>query len=115
VRHRLFPSSELARGQSRSVVVERIRVLVVRDDDGSLYALRDRCAHRGALLSCGGLRREITAPDVGEYLMTERLLVECPWHGFEFDVKTGTCISDARYRAKSYRVEVDDGYIVFER
>jgi nitrite reductase/ring-hydroxylating ferredoxin subunit len=28
----------------------------------------------------------------------------CPWHGYEYDIKTGECAADRRLRLKSYKV-----------
>jgi nitrite reductase/ring-hydroxylating ferredoxin subunit len=28
----------------------------------------------------------------------------CPWHGYEYDIKTGECAADRRLRLKKYKV-----------
>ncbi len=48
-------------------------------NDGTLFALRDICPHRAALLSAG----KITPQDN----------VECPYHGWTFSTHDGTCQS----------------------
>lgn len=71
-------------------------VVLSRDKGGNVFALEDRCCHRGAPLSLGWV--------------TERGLM-CGYHGLEFDV-TGACVDvpghrgtiPARARVKSYPV-----------
>jgi len=47
--------------------------------DGKPYALFDRCAHRGMLLSEGSCLAEGT--------------VTCPYHGWTYDVRDGRCVA----------------------
>ena len=49
-------------------------VCLVRDGD-RIYALEDRCTHKDFALSGG----DLVAPCV----------LECPWHGARYDVRTG--------------------------
>ena len=50
------------------------RVCLVRDGD-QVYAVADRCPHRDFALSGGD--------------MVEPCVLECPWHGARFDVRSG--------------------------
>ena len=38
----------------------------------------------------------------------------CPWHGMEYDMKTGECISDRKMKLKKYQVleKGDEVYVV---
>jgi len=38
----------------------------------------------------------------------------CPWHGYEYDLKTGECAADRRLRLKTYQVvrRGEDIYVV---
>jgi nitrite reductase/ring-hydroxylating ferredoxin subunit len=36
----------------------------------------------------------------------------CPWHGWEYDIETGDCLSKRSAFLPSYPVEVRDGEIV---
>jgi len=37
----------------------------------------------------------------------------CPWHGYEYDMKTGECVSDRRLKLRRYKVvEKEDGVYV---
>ena len=46
---------------------------------------------------------------------TDHKLLACPWHGWEFDIKTGQSYFDPmRTRIRQYPVEVEDGHLVAE-
>jgi nitrite reductase/ring-hydroxylating ferredoxin subunit len=45
---------------------------------------------------------------------SDRLVLSCPWHGWEFDVETGRAIWDESYRAKTYATTVRDGRVLVE-
>jgi 3-phenylpropionate/trans-cinnamate dioxygenase ferredoxin subunit len=71
--------------------------------NGHLYALADRCPHRGApLCSHGEIVSTIDADNT--ILHDELALVRCPWHKWDFDVTSGRCIVDERLRVRRYRV-----------
>lgn len=66
----------LERDQMTLVHVKDSRIAVARTEDG-LAAFDDRCTHKGGPLSDGVL---ICGT------------VQCPWHGSQFDVKTGDVV-----------------------
>lgn len=116
MKHVLFPADELEPGQVRSVKVDGVSVAVIRTKGGELRALRDVCPHLGAPLSTGSLQSLVVGPEVGEYRLTEKAILRCPWHGYEFDVETGRCIADPEgLRVRSYPVSVEDSQVVLER
>ena len=115
MKHVLFPVDELAPGSMRAVDVDGIAVVLVRDNKGGLYALRDVCPHRGARLSKGVLKRMVVADDVGDPELTDTLILRCPWHHQEFDISSGRCVADGRQRVRVYATRVEDGTIVLER
>ncbi|SDD13425.1 Ferredoxin subunit of nitrite reductase or a ring-hydroxylating dioxygenase [Paenibacillus sp. UNCCL117] len=96
--------SALVRLEGREIVVYRV--------GGQYYALNNYCPHQGAPM-CAGLVSGTTEPaGVYEYAYgREGEIVRCPWHGWEFDIKTGKSLFSERTRVKSYRVEVRDGRI----
>jgi nitrite reductase/ring-hydroxylating ferredoxin subunit len=68
--------------------------------DGKLYATQGECTHAGGPLCEGALWGDT---------------VTCPWHGSEFDIRTGEVITGpADEPLKTYRVEVQDGAIVLK-
>lgn len=92
----------------RKLVVLGGRSIAVFNLDGEYHALRNRCPHQGGPLCEGQLVGAISASGPGEYEY-ERPgeLVRCPWHAWEFDVRTGqSWVDPERTRVKSYAVEV---------
>jgi 3-phenylpropionate/trans-cinnamate dioxygenase ferredoxin subunit len=87
------------------------RAVAIFNVDGELRALRDVCPHQGAALSAGVVVRSVTAEQPGCYeIDSERVLVRCPWHGWEFDLATGQSWCDpARQRTRPYPVSVEHG------
>ncbi len=91
---------------------------LIRTPDGMVRALRDACAHYGAQLSLGKVHGHVAGSDVGDYALSdEQWVVQCPWHGYEFDVESGRCPADPEHtRVRSYPVSVDrGGAIVIDR
>jgi nitrite reductase/ring-hydroxylating ferredoxin subunit len=68
------------------------KYLAVFNVDGTFYAIDNECVHRGGPLGEGELRGTV---------------VECPWHGWTYDVTTGRCTSNPTACVKSYRVTID--------
>lgn len=114
---RLFHQDELAPGEVRAVTVGGIAIVVIRKRDGEYRALRNRCAHQGALLSGGRVHPLILADSPGGYMEScTQDVLRCPWHGYEFDVDTGRSPADpARLRAATYRVTLEDGMVCIHR
>ena len=51
--------------------------------------------------------------EVGHYRRSERCVVVCPWHNFEFDVDTGLSLCEpGRMRVKTYRVNLESDEVV---
>jgi nitrite reductase/ring-hydroxylating ferredoxin subunit len=48
-----------------------------------------------------------------EYLAEDRPVVCCPWHGIEFDLRTGVCLADPSQRVRTYPalIEGEDVYV----
>lgn len=65
--------SDIPPGTGKEVVVGD-RVIAVYNVDGKFYAIDGICPHAGGPLGDGAL----TGP-----------VVTCPWHGWQFDVRTG--------------------------
>jgi 3-phenylpropionate/trans-cinnamate dioxygenase ferredoxin subunit len=103
-------ASEIGEGERRIVVV-RGRSYGVFNVDGSFYALLNRCPHHGAELCKGPLVHLVEADVPGDVRFDgERRLVQCPWHGWEFDVRDGRSYCDPeKARVRTYPAEVDHG------
>jgi nitrite reductase/ring-hydroxylating ferredoxin subunit len=81
--------------------------------DRELYGLADACPHRGApLCSAGSLVHRVEA-DGRQVLRREPAdRLRCPWHKWDFDVRTGLCAEAPRLRVRRYRAWIEDDEIV---
>jgi nitrite reductase/ring-hydroxylating ferredoxin subunit len=69
--------------------------LAVYNVGGEYYATENFCPHKGAPLTEGMLCGHI---------------IECGWHGWQFDVRSGECLT-VRERIRTYEVRVEDGLV----
>ena len=87
-------AGDLDTNQMKLVHVDGQRIVVARTDNG-VAAFDDRCTHRGGPLSDGTL---ICGT------------VQCPWHGSQFDVRTGAVgAGPAKEPIATHSVEERDG------
>jgi nitrite reductase/ring-hydroxylating ferredoxin subunit/uncharacterized membrane protein len=70
------PATELIEGRMHPADVDGTPVLLVRQN-GHIYAIHDRCGHRGCLLSDSTLEGKI---------------ITCSCHGSRFDIRDGTLL-----------------------
>ena len=100
-----------AEGSVRMLDVGGHRVGLYRVDD-ALYALADRCPHRGAPLCSGRVATPVETRDGALAVGKPSSIVRCPWHKWEYEISTGRCLVDERLRARTYAVEIDGDQIV---
>jgi nitrite reductase (NADH) small subunit len=81
---------DIPEGSGKEFVVEGRIVAVYRVAD-TFFALDGICPHAGGPLAQGMLRQH---------------LVTCPWHGWQFDVRTGCHRLNPRVRAEGFAVQV---------
>ena len=107
-RHVIGTIDEIPPG-TRKIVEIGGRSIGVFNVNGEFFALRNRCPHQGGPLCLGNLSGLTESPLPGEYHLTrDGEMVRCPWHGWEFDVKTGQSWFDPmRVRVRSYEVTVE--------
>ena len=111
---RVCASDALAPGDMRAVSLGRLPAVVIRLRDGSLHALVNRCLHHGAPLSRGRLGHGSHGRDgVGDYRDDESVsALRCPWHGYEYDVRTGCTLFDPSRRLRRLTVWEEDGSVL---
>jgi nitrite reductase/ring-hydroxylating ferredoxin subunit len=101
------PVDQLPPG-ARTIVDVDGREVGVFNVDGEFHAIRNACPHQLAPLAEGQLTGEMTAPAVGEYELTRQgEIIRCPWHGWQFDLKTGASVFNPRVRTSTYEVAVE--------
>ena len=109
-RHVVAAVGEIPPGE-RKIVTVRGREIGVFNLDGAFFALVNRCPHQGAALCRGEVVSRLEAPLPGEYRLARRgEMLRCPWHCWEFDIRTGQsgCDPDS-VRARTYGVTVEPG------
>ena len=96
---------------ARKIVSIGGRSIGVFNIDGEFFALRNRCPHQGGALCEGRLWGVLTASVPGEFTYSEkREILTCPWHGWEFHVRTGQSWCDPlRLRVRRFDVSIEDG------
>lgn len=120
-RHVIGRRDEFPPGTRRLVPLGGAAGIGVYNIGGELFALRNVCPHEGAPLCRGPQRAHIRAERAGgRYrFVYERPgeIVVCPWHEWEFDVRTGRALHDSRQRVKTYPVaaEGDDLVLYLDR
>jgi nitrite reductase/ring-hydroxylating ferredoxin subunit len=87
------------------------RAIVVFNLGGEFFALNNRCPHRGGNLHQGIQTGLVQSKEPGRYDYSRRgEMVKCPWHGWEFDIRTGQSWCDpSRIRLRHYPVSVQSG------
>ncbi|MGH1483817.1 MAG: Rieske (2Fe-2S) protein [Geminicoccales bacterium] len=108
-------SDEIPSGE-RKLVTVRGREIAVFNVAGDYLAILDRCPHQGGSLCKGKLVGLVEADGPGGYRYHRKgEIVRCPWHGWEFDLRTGKSYCDpTRIWVKSYKASVQPGARVAE-
>lgn len=81
--------------------------------EGKLFALADRCPHRGAPLCSRGQMVGAIVP-IGDrlQLVDEGEFIRCPWHKWDFEIATGKSPVAPQLQVRRYRVDTDGESIV---
>ena len=89
VRHVVAEADEIAPGE-RKIVTVAGRSIGVFNVGGEFFALRNRCPHQGGALCEGQLWGVLQSERPGEFdYRPNREVLACPWHGWEFHLRTG--------------------------
>lgn len=109
------PVEEIPPG-GRKLVEVRGRPIVIFNLGGEFFGMLDRCPHQGGSLCEGHLVGLVEASQPGEYKFSrQNEIVRCPWHGWEFDIRTGQSMCEPdRIKATQYDVNVAPGDAVTE-
>jgi 3-phenylpropionate/trans-cinnamate dioxygenase ferredoxin subunit len=108
------PVSEFESGTRRTVRVGGREIGVFRVGE-RFFAVRNRCPHQGGPLCVGPLRPTLVSNTPGVIEVDEsRLLIECPWHGWRYDVRTGEAYAPGDPHVRAYDVSVEEGGAVGE-
>jgi len=126
---------EIAPGMCKLVTAAG-REIGVFNIDGGYYALLSKCPHEGASLCTGKIVQRVESDGPGDYrLVPGSEMIRCPWHGWQYDIRTGQSWCDpdnislrqyavsveggaeilrGPYVAEAYPVSVEQDYVVVE-
>jgi nitrite reductase/ring-hydroxylating ferredoxin subunit len=111
-------ASEMTDGDRRIVTAGRHEIGVFFTG-GDFHAYSNTCLHSGGP-ACEGLLInrvvDIIAPDrtYQGQTFSDELHFVCPWHGYEYEMKTGECVGDRKLKLRKYQVvqRGEDIYVV---
>jgi nitrite reductase/ring-hydroxylating ferredoxin subunit len=89
--------------------------------EGKFTAFENVCPHLQGPV-CQGKLVPLTLEDMdvktkqseGRVFSKDHLNIVCPWHGYEFDIRTGRHCTNSRIRLRSISVSVRDGEVFIE-
>jgi nitrite reductase (NADH) small subunit len=87
---------EFSSGRGKMVAVNGRHVALFRLGD-EFFALDNLCLHRAGPLCDGQI--------------DDRDVVTCPWHGWSYEIRTGTLVQDPRVGVSRHDVRLEDGLI----
>lgn len=95
----------------RKIVEVAGRSIGIFNVGGEFFAIRNQCPHAGGPLCEGILSGFVRSTEPGEYEYVRRgEFIRCPWHQWEFDVKTGQSWFDpVKTRVRRYETRVEPG------
>ncbi len=86
----------LKEGEVLTLNLEGKRVLVVLWD-GKVFSYVNSCAHQG--MGFDGAEP------------VQKGVLRCPWHGFEYDITTGECITTNQLQLEPVPLKVEEGWV----
>jgi nitrite reductase/ring-hydroxylating ferredoxin subunit len=134
-RHIVAKVSEIPQGGRKRVMIGNRPITVFHVGD-EYFAIYDLCPHEGGSLCAGKLTGLVQSDGPGHYRLERKgEIVRCPWHGWEFDLRTGQSYCDPRglrirayeagavpagevvkgpYKATTFPVSVGEEYVFVE-
>ncbi|HIN61584.1 MAG TPA: non-heme iron oxygenase ferredoxin subunit [Candidatus Marinimicrobia bacterium] len=76
--------------QSGQVVMMEEKPVALFNIDGEFIAMDNKCPHRGGSLGDGEIEGDI---------------VTCPWHGWQFNCRTGKAVENDAIIVRTYEIE----------
>jgi nitrite reductase/ring-hydroxylating ferredoxin subunit len=96
---RLANEKDIPEGGRFVVSLPKGHDIVLFKVEGKIYALDNACPHMGGPLGEGDVEGDI---------------VTCPWHGWQFDIKSGECINVPGDNATCIPLKVIDGEVFLD-
>ena len=83
---------EFVQRSIKSVRVLGKPVAIIKDSDGMFRAMEAGCKHQNADITRGAVKDGIAT---------------CPWHGWQYDLRTGECVSGGTAPLRPYGCKVE--------
>lgn len=96
---KLAERSDVPDGQRGLVVEAAGRHIAIFKVGGQFHAVDNRCLHQGASLGDGFL---------------EGACITCPWHGWRYDLISGTCLDNPQLKLRKFPLRVEGKEIWIE-
>lgn len=114
-RHVVARAEDIPPGQ-RKIVTVKGREIGIFNVGGDFHGLINRCPHQGAKLCEGEIVSRLVSPTPGDYRLTRPgEMLRCPWHCWEFDIRTGQSLCDPNsVQARAFDVAVEPGKVLVE-
>ena len=96
----------------RVVMVENREIGVVRWH-GEVYALHNRCPHMAGPLCLGGVGPRLDGQP-GVVDTEDTPVIACPWHHWEFDVRSGRSLVGEQLRVRTYPITINRGRVLIQ-
>jgi nitrite reductase/ring-hydroxylating ferredoxin subunit len=105
---------DLEPGQTKIVNV-RNRSIGVFNVHGEYFALANLCPHAGGPL-CRGQVTGTSMADAPYSISWHRSgeIVRCPWHSWEFDIRTGKTLTEPTRSVRTFKTVLKDGRVYIE-
>ncbi len=132
-RHVVAHANEIKPGERKLVEIAG-RPIALFNLNGEFFAIGDKCPHEAGSLCKGKLGSFADSDEPGKYRLTHLgEVIKCPWHGWEFDIRTGQSYCDPQqvrvrsyetgvahggdllkgpYKAETFKVTVEEDYVV---
>jgi len=111
-------ASEMQDGDRRIVLAGNAEIGVFFKD-GAYFAYSNECVHSGGP-ACEGIMINRVVDVIAQdrtyqgQAFSDDVHFVCPWHGYEYELKTGECVGDRRLKLKKFEVvrRGDDIFVV---
>ncbi len=92
------PVADIPPEMRKIVQVEGLSIGIFHHADG-WFAVQNSCVHQGGPVATGPLEGDI---------------LSCPWHGFQYNLRTGACLTDVTAKLERYPITVEGGVIYLD-
>jgi nitrite reductase/ring-hydroxylating ferredoxin subunit len=112
-------ASEFTDPGRKVIALDRFEVAVFKLD-GEFFAYLNQCPHMGGPVCQGKMIAkvdEIIAEDrtsKGMAFSRTRMHIVCPWHAYEFDIRTGVHPGNVRARLRKVPVAISEGDVIVD-